>query len=227
MTKYSVSRSFAWEGVVTEKVAAVMRMFGLTAERLRGRTFNHNCELEIGYGDIVYITGPSGCGKSVLLRELKKSVPAEERVDLDEIELPAGKTLIDCVGGDFLAGLRFLSIAGLNDVFCVLNQPANLSEGQKYRFRLARALAAGKRFIFADEFCSNLDRISAAVISFNIHKFANKAGAVFILASAHDDVLGDLEPDVLIVKELSGGTEVIYKDPRRKTEELSNDAYGT
>jgi ABC-type ATPase with predicted acetyltransferase domain len=73
------------------------------------------------------------------------------------------------------------------------------------------ALAAGKRFIFADEFCSNLDRISAAVISFNIHKFAKKAGAVFILASAHDDVLVDLEPDVLIVKELSGAAEVVYK----------------
>ena len=211
MTKYSVSRSFAWEGVVTEKVAAVMRMFGLTAERLRGRTFNHNCELEIGYGDIVYITGPSGCGKSVLLRELKKSVPAEERVDLDEIELPTGKTLIDCVDGDFLAGLRLLSTAGLNDVFCVLNKPANLSEGQKYRFRLAMALAAKKRFVFADEFCSNLDRINAAVISYNIRKFAKRNNATFILASAHEDILADLEPDVLVVRELSGTTEVVYK----------------
>jgi len=217
--KYSVSKSFGWEadstgspqGTITERVAAVMQMFGLTAERLRERKFNCGCEIEIGDGDIVYITGPSGCGKSVLLRELKKAVPAEERADLDEIELPGNKTLIDCVGGDFLAGLRFLSIAGLNDVFCVLNQPANLSDGQKYRFRLAMALAAGKRFIFADEFCSNLDRISAAVISFNIHKFAKKRGVTFVLASAHEDILADLEPDVVVVKELSGETEVIYK----------------
>jgi ABC-type ATPase with predicted acetyltransferase domain len=211
MTRYNVSKCFRWEGEITAKVAAVMRMFGLTAERLRERRFDCGCEIEIGDGDIVYITGPSGSGKSVLLRELKKTVPAEERADLDEVELPGNKTLIDCVGGDFLAGLRFLSVAGLNDVFCVLNQPANLSEGQKYRFRLAMALAAGKKFIFADEFCSNLDRISAAVISYNIHKFAKRNAVTFILASAHEDLLGDLEPDVLVRRELAGETEVIYK----------------
>jgi len=197
--------------VITDKAAAVMRMFGLTADRFAEREIIKDCQLEINDGDIVYITGPSGCGKSVLLKELKKAVPAEERVDLDEIELPAGKTLIDCMEGDFLAGLRLLSVAGLNDVFCVLNQPARLSEGQKYRFRLAMALAAKKKFVFADEFCSNLDRISAAVISYNIHKFAKRNNVTFILASAHEDILADLEPDVLVVRELSGATEVIYR----------------
>ena len=213
--KYCISKSFSSKIVITEKAASVMRMFGLTADRFAEREIIKNCQLEINDGDIVYITGPSGCGKSVLLRELKRAVPAEERVDLDEMELPGDKTLIDCIEGDFMAGLRFLSTAGLNDVFCVLNQPARLSEGQKYRFRLATALAAGKRFIFADEFCSNLDRISAAVISFNIHKFAKKRGVTFVLASAHEDILTDLEPDVLIVKELSGATEVVYKDGNR------------
>ena len=216
--KYCISKSFSSEIVITEKAAAVMRMFGVTADRFAKREVVGNLQLEINDGDIVYITGPSGCGKSVLLRELKKAVPAEERVDLDEIELPAGKTLIDCMEGDFLAGLRLLSTAGLNDVFCVLNQPARLSEGQKYRFRLAMALAAGKKFIFADEFCSNLDRISAAVISYNIHKFAKRNAVrhpadnvTFILASAHEDILADLEPDVLIVKELSEAAEVVHK----------------
>ncbi|MFB0553503.1 MAG: hypothetical protein ACETWQ_09335, partial [Phycisphaerae bacterium] len=89
--------------------------------------------------------------------------------------------------------------------------PCNLSEGQKYRFRLAMALAARKKFIFADEFCSELDRITAAVISCNVHKFAKRTGTIFILASSHDDILLDLSPDVLVVKELSGPTEVIYK----------------
>ena len=209
--RYCISKSFNREITITDKAASVMRMFGLTADRFAEREIIKNCLVEINDGDIVYITGPSGCGKSVLLKELKRGVPAEERVDLDEIELPTGKTLIDCVDGDFLAGLRLLSTAGLNDVFCVLNQPANLSEGQKYRFRLAMALAAKKRFVFADEFCSNLDRISAAVISYNIRKFAKRNNATFILASAHEDILADLEPDVLVVRELSGTAEVVYK----------------
>jgi len=73
------------------------------------------------------------------------------------------------------------------------------------------AMAAKKKFIFADEFCSELDRITAAVISYNIHKFAKRTGTTFILASSHDDIMLDLAPDVLVVKELSAKTQVIYK----------------
>ena len=216
MPRYSISKSFTWWGQVIDKVAAVMRMFGLTVEQLTDRSVRHNCTVEIGAGDIVYITGPSGSGKSVLLGELEKSVPASDKVNLNEIELPTDKTLIDCIEDSFIAGLKLLSTAGLNDVFCVLNQPANLSDGEKYRFRLAMALAAGKKFVFADEFCSELDRVTAAAIAYNIQKFAKQAGVTFILASSHEDTLIDLAPDVLIVKRLSGPAEVVYKRRARK-----------
>jgi len=214
MGTYSVSRTFPREGQITEKAAAVMRMFGLTVERLRERGVRHSCSVEINAGDIVYITGPSGSGKSVLLRELERSVPSPDKVNLNEIRLPSDGAVIDSMEGDFLTGLKLLSIAGLNDVFCVLEQPSNLSDGQKWRFRLAKALAAGKKFVFADEFCSELDRITASVIAYNIHKFAKRAGVTFILAASHEDVLVDLAPDVLIVKELSGPAQVVYKNSR-------------
>jgi ABC-type ATPase with predicted acetyltransferase domain len=199
-----------------------MRMFGLTADKLNKTGFAVNCQLEINDGDIVYITGPSGAGKSVLLRELEKSVPASDRMDLNEVKLPRDKSVIDCIhsalryerhsDGDFLEGLKLLSIAGLNDAFCVLNRAANLSDGQKYRFRLAAAIGSGAKFIFADEFCCELDRITAAVISYNIHRYAKRTGVTFILASSHEDILFDLSPDVLVVQELSGPTQVIYKN---------------
>ena len=211
MSIYSVSKNFRWQGKLTDKVVQVCRMFGLTADRISERRVVHNCRLEINDGDIVYITGPSGAGKSVLLKELEKTIPATEKVNLARIKLTRDKTLIDCIDADLLTSLRMLSTAGLSDVFCVLNQPANLSEGQKYRFRLAMALAAGKKFVFADEFCSNLDRITAVVIAYNINKFAKRTGVTFILASSHEDILLDLSPDVLVAKELSGKTQVIYK----------------
>ncbi len=230
MPKYCVSRTVRWQGQITDKAAAVMRMFGLTADRLAesaAADLAHNCQLEINDGDIVYITGPSGAGKSVLLRELEKSVPASDKVNLAGIKLPSDRTLIDCIDGDLLASLKTLSIAGLNDVFCVLNQPSNLSDGQKYRFRLAMALATGKKFVLADEFCSNLDRITAAVISYNVHKFAKRTGVTFILASSHDDILLDLAPDVLVIKELSGETEVIYKrTPREGSRKAGSQMWG-
>ena len=230
MPTYCVSKMLQWHGQITDKAAAVMRMFGLTADRLAESAaagLAHNCQLEINDGDIVYITGPSGAGKSVLLRELEKSVPASDKVNLARIKLPSDRTLIDCIDGDLLASLRMLSIAGLNDVFCVLNQPSNLSDGQKYRFRLAMALATGKKFVLADEFCSNLDRITAAVISYNVHKFAKRTGVTFILASSHDDILLDLAPDVLVIKELSGETEVIYKRaPREGSRKAGSQMWG-
>jgi ABC-type ATPase with predicted acetyltransferase domain len=214
MPIYTISQNFPLKCTLSERNIAVMRMFGLTADRLTENSVQHNCQLEINAGDIVYITGPSGAGKSVLLRELEKTIPSEQRISLEDIELAADKTLIECISGDLLSSLRALSIAGLNDVFCILNSPANLSEGQKYRFRLACALRSGKKFIFADEFCSNLDRISASVISYNIQKHVRRLGVTFILASCHDDLLADLQPDVLVIKELSGKTEIVYKRNR-------------
>jgi ABC-type ATPase with predicted acetyltransferase domain len=73
-------------------------------------------------------------------------------------------------------------------------------------------MALGKKYIFADEFCANLDRVTAAVIAYNIRKFANRAGVTLILAASHDDILLDLAPDVLVVKESSGSTKAVYKD---------------
>lgn len=216
MTTYDISRSFKWRGTISEKVSSVCRMFGVTIDRLIERRVTHQCRLEIETGDIVYLTGPSGGGKSVLLGELEKSIRSTNRINLADIELPNDRALIDCMDGSLLDGLRRLSTAGLSDCFCILNQPSNLSAGEKYRFRLAMALAAGKQFVFADEFCSELDRITAAVISSRLQTFAKRTGTIFILASSHQDILPDLEPDVLVVKELSGSTEVIYKLMRRQ-----------
>jgi ABC-type ATPase with predicted acetyltransferase domain len=215
MPTYSISKSFNWQGTISDKVTLVCRMFGLTIDRLTERKVSYTCQIQINTGDIVYISGPSGAGKSVLLRELEKSVPTSDRVNLDQIKLPDDKTLVDCIDGDLLDSLKMLSTAGLNDCFCILNQPRNLSDGQKYRFRLAMALAANKKFVFADEFCSELDRITAAVISYNIYKFTRRTGTIFILASSHNDILLDLSPDVLVATELSGTTEVIYKRARK------------
>jgi len=216
MATYSISKTFKWRGSVTGKVASVCRMFGLTLGRLTEQHFKHSCRLEIDAGDVVYLTGPSGSGKSVLLTELERAVPAGEKVNLAEIPLPDDKTLIDCIDTDLAESLRFLSVAGLNDCFCILNQPVNLSAGQQYRFRLAMALAFGKNFVFADEFCSELDSVTAAVISYRLQRHAKRTGTTFILASSREDILLDLSPDVLVVNQLSGSAEVIYKRKRSK-----------
>ena len=217
MRKFSVAKQFEINPQKSERVTTVMRMFGVGIDRLRGQRTTHACTVEVNDGDIVYITGPSGAGKSVLLREMQTAVADDDKIVIEQIALPADRAAIDCVGGTgTIDGLSLLSYAGLSDVFCMLNVPANLSEGQKYRFRLACALASGRKFIFADEFCSNLDRITAGVIAYNVRRFAKHNGVTFFLASAHEDILADLQPDVLVVKRFAGEAEVTYRNKRQK-----------
>jgi len=229
MRKISVEKKFDVDPQKSDRVTTVMRMFGVSIDRLKDQRTTHACTVEVNDGDIVYITGPSGAGKSVLLREMQTAVADDERISVDDIELPSDRAAIDCVDlwhglgarentakmavpqGGTIDGLSLLSYAGLSDAFCMLNAPANLSEGQKYRFRLACALASGRRFIFADEFCSNLDRITAAVIAYNVRKFAKRNNVTFFIASSHEDILADLQPDVLVVKHFTGPAEVTYK----------------
>ena len=214
MAIYNVEKQFSWQGPLSDKTTRVCRMFGLTIDRLTDRAPVHKCRVEIRPGDIVYLTGPSGAGKSVLLRELERCVPASDAVNLTSIELPQDRPVVDCFDGDVVTSLRVLSTVGLSDVFSILNRPCWLSDGQKYRFRLARALAAGKPFVFADEFCSELDRITAATVAFNVHRLAKRTRTTLVLASSRDDILMDLAPDVLVVKDFSGPAEVIYRTGR-------------
>ncbi len=214
MTTHAISRRFSWQGRLSDRAVQVCRMFGFTTDRLDECTVTHACRLDLRPGDIVYLTGPSGSGKSVLLRELRNSIDAAQAVDLASIELPSDRSVIDCLEGSLEEGLRILGLVALSEVFCVLNRPAFLSDGQKFRFRLARALVSGRPFIFADEFCSELDEVTAAAVAFNVHRFVKRIGATFIAASSRSDILKDLAPDVLVVKDLGGPAQVIYQDRR-------------
>jgi len=198
--------------VPSERVRAVCRMFGLSWPKVNRRVHRQQCVLEVEPGQIVFISGPSGSGKSFLLRQLARAVPAEQRVELEQISLPAGRAVVDCLGGSVLEALQLLSVAGLSDVLCMLAEPGQLSEGQQWRLRLAMALAAGKRYVFADEFCSNLDRLTAAAVAAKLRRYAWRSGVCFFLAASSDDFVLELEPDVLVVTQFAGPSRVVYKN---------------
>lgn len=211
MIEMNVQKQFLWEGNFSEKVVKVMKMFGLNKKRLIEGPVVHSCNFSFCQGDIVYITGPSGAGKSTLLNEIKNKLPKKQVISINQIILPKNKAVVDCVNESVIETLRMFSKVGLSDVFCLLNQPAKLSKGQQYRFKLAIALASGKKYIIADEFCSNLDDVTASVISFNVRKFADQKKVTFLLAGTRMAFAADLCPDVVISKNFSGKAEVIYK----------------
>ena len=210
MVIYRLSRKFSSAVEPTERVVEVAGMFGLGLDDSREITVLDEVELRIEPGQVVYITGQSGSGKSVLLKELKKqiddttgrrsSLRSTRWLDLDDLRIETDKPLVDCFAGELSEALYYLSLAGLNDAFVFLRRAGELSDGQMYRFRLAQAMAAKSGCVFIDEFCAKLDRITARIIAANVRKFADKFGTTFIVATAHDDLYEDLQPDVYVEK---------------------------
>ena len=221
MASYTLKKSFGSNVELSANVVAVAGMFGLGADRDRPVVVFDKFELEVEQGQVVYVTGGSGAGKSLLLKLLKQKMGKEsvaqeaggdygcDFVDIDEIELPAGRPLVDCFGELHLTDvLGFLASAGLSDAFAILRSSEQLSEGQRYRFRLALALSRRPRVVFIDEFCATLDRVTAAVVAYNVRKFADKLDTTFIVATSHDDLLEDLCPDAVVIKHQIGRAHV-------------------
>lgn len=209
MKSFAVHKRIGWQGSISRRTARVMQLFGLDRYDLQQRVFDCTCHLQIGPGQICLITGPSGSGKTMLLRELYNLAKPQERLELSEIPLETGRSVIDCMEGTLPEALRCLCRAGLSDVFALLSSPSKLSEGQQYRYRLARALRSGRPTLFADEFCSSLDRPGAGILAFQIHRAIRQSGQIFFAASCRENLSADLRPDMIVRKDLTGRTEVI------------------
>ena len=81
-----------------------------------------------------------------------------------------------------------------------MRKPSELSDGQRYRFRIAKLLESGCKVWVADEFGAVLDRTTAKVVAFNVRKFAKKCGATVIVATTHKDLLNELAPTLYVDK---------------------------
>jgi uncharacterized protein len=186
---------------ITARMAEVMRMYGVTADRLRGRPRVGGCEVSLRPGQIALVTGFSGAGKTTALTQMSQQVPEDERLwlgrDLGRAESRV-ESVIDAMGGETRQALAWLAKAGLSDARIALQRPTQLSGGQFWRFQLAQALASTARVVFIDEFVATLDAINAATVSHRLRKIADAGEKMFVVASGRYDFACDLSPDVTI-----------------------------
>jgi ABC-type ATPase with predicted acetyltransferase domain len=159
-----------------------------------------NLELEVNLGDVVYITGESGSGKSLLLRDLAAAMSEDFRVaNITDVVL-TDDPIIDQIGESFSDALGILNVAGLNDAYLFIRTPKELSDGQLYRFKVAKMIASGVDVLVADEFGAVLDRITAKVVAFNLQKMCRKQGKTLIVATTHTDMVSELAPSLIVEK---------------------------
>lgn len=211
----------------TGRMVRVAEMFGIGLDESHEAVLYDGLVLDVRRGDVVFITGPSGTGKSVLLGLVARALASQEKVrltDLGSVSLEADSPLIELLDRPLEEALRLFSTAGLADAFLLLRRPRELSDGQRWRLRLALAIercrteGGGWPILVADEFASTLDRLCARALAYRLRRLADAEGLTVLAASAHEDVVEDLAPDVLIIKHEGAGVEVAYADPCGRAE---------
>ncbi|MEM3668878.1 MAG: GNAT family N-acetyltransferase [Candidatus Bathyarchaeia archaeon] len=207
--KFTFNIAYETANAKTPRALKVAEAFGLGVDETKKFVLYDNIELKIAPTDIVYITGESGSGKSILLKAMKQDL-GTEAIDIADIHTDSEKPIIETVGKTFNQALELLSKVGLNDAFLFLRQYNQLSDGQKYRYRLAKLIESGKQWWIMDEFCSTLDRDTAKIVAYNIQKLARQNRKAVMAATTHTDLFEDLAPNVHIHKRFGKEISINY-----------------
>lgn len=215
--RFQVNIAYETAAEVTSRTVAVAEGFGLGVDQQQKFVIYDDAILNISPTDIVLITGDSGSGKSVLLRTLKKDL-GNEVIDAADVNVQAERPLIETIGATVEEGLELLSKAGLGDAFLFIRPFSQLSDGQRYRYRMAKMIESETQWWLADEFCATLDRDTAKILAFNVQKVARSLGKGVIVATTHNDLLEDLQPTVHVHKRFGKEIHIFYLefDPRRE-----------
>ena len=207
--KFIINVAYKTKTDITDRTVAVGEAFGLGVDEFQKHVLYDNVELKIGPTDIVYITGDSGSGKSVLLRRIQRDL-APQCINIKNVKVDRRKPLVDTLGKSIEEALELLSRVGLNDAFLFVRRYSQLSDGQKYRYRIAKMIESGRQYWVMDEFCATLDRDTAKIVAFNVQKLARATGKAVLTATTHTDLFEDLRPSVHIHKRFGKEITVNY-----------------
>ncbi|WP_437193762.1 ATP-binding cassette domain-containing protein [Planctomicrobium sp. SH527] len=186
------------------RASVVMDQFGINFEQGE-HVIADNIPFTLNTSDIVLFIGESGSGKSSLMRSAAKELANQQAhvLSLDDLQWEE-RALVEQLPCSTEEALSLLAMCGLGEAQLMLRTPSELSDGQRFRFLLAFALAHHPDWVVVDEFTSTLDRRLARVIAANLRRISARIGTGFLLATTHDDIASDVDADCLVQCRLDG-----------------------
>lgn len=196
----------------TKMTHSIHQAFGISPGSIESVVVRH-LSLEIQPGEVILVIGPSGSGKTALINFLAAGIAGwKEGCVKGHVSWPINykpgtfkptksqKALVELMQlGDVSSALHLMGLVGLSDAFIYLKRFNELSSGQQYRAMLARMIAGGYNVWLIDEFCANLDTITANVVSDKLQSLARSLGATVVAAAPHCDAfISTLKPDKVI-----------------------------
>lgn len=178
-----------WAPEKTFRTESIKSQFTLQDVKLQ-KQFQGLIPIEDGNWKIGIIVGRSGTGKTSIAKEIFKeqlitSFKYEASSILDDFPK-------ECTTEEITTALCNVGFASPPDW---LKSYDKLSQGEKMRVDIARALLLKQKLVVFDEFTSVVDREIAKIASYAISKAVNRTDKQFIAVTCHYDIIDWLQPD--------------------------------
>lgn len=178
-----------WAPDKTFRTKAVKSQFTLQDVKLQ-KQFQGFIPIEDSDWKIGVIVGRSGTGKTSIIKEIfNKNIITSFKYEATSIldDFPKESTVEEITTA--LCNVGFASPPDW------LKSYDKLSQGEKMRVDIARALLLNQKLVVFDEFTSVVDREVAKIASYAISKAVNRSNKQFIAVTCHSDIIDWLQPD--------------------------------